>query len=163
MRTLRSRERFCRTCPQLNGSGESSLMIRLAMSRVLEVYKPHVLESLLAETILCKRYRLTRIIHESCKDVTVSRPRESNVDNFISHKVNTLSRRIRHHSGMQAKPRRLTRRTTAIIAVAIVAIVIASGGGTYYYINYVAPHSGCTPPSGRDAIKVGFTISLTGT
>src|SRR2546425_5709484 len=64
---------------------------------------------------------------------------------------------------MQAKPRRLTKRTTAIIAVAIVAIVIASGGGTYYYINYVAPHSGCTPPSGRDAIKVGFTISLTGT
>src|SRR6266699_3714267 len=80
-----------------------------------------------------------------------------------SHKVNTLSRRIRHHSGMQAKPRRLTKRTTAIIAVAIVAIVIASGGGTYYYINYVAPHSGCTLPSGRDAIKVGFTISLTGT
>src|SRR5206468_3493657 len=80
-----------------------------------------------------------------------------------SHKVNTLSRRTRHHSGMQAKPRRLTKRTTAIIAVAIVAIVIASGGGTYYYINYVAPHSGCTPPSGRDAIKVGFSISLTWT
>src|SRR6266699_651082 len=80
-----------------------------------------------------------------------------------SHKVNTLSRRTRHHSGMQAKPRRLTKRTTAIIAVVIVAIVIASGGGTYYYINYVAPHSGCTLPSGRDAIKVGFTISLTGT
>src|SRR6266566_1374550 len=78
-------------------------------------------------------------------------------------KVNTLSRRTRHHSGMQAKPRRLTKRTTAIIAVVIVAIVIASGGGTYYYINYVAPHSGCTLPSGRDAIKVGFTISLTGT
>src|SRR5213594_1327179 len=80
-----------------------------------------------------------------------------------SHKVNTLSRRTRHHSGMQAKPRRLTKRTTAIIAVVIVAIVIASGGGTYYYINYVASHSGCTLPSGRDAIKVGFTISLTGT
>jgi len=28
-------------------------MIRLAMSRVLEVYKPRILESLLAETILC--------------------------------------------------------------------------------------------------------------
>src|SRR5205807_8088906 len=93
MRTLRSRERFCRTCPQLNGSGESSLMIRLAMSRVLEVYKPHVLESLLAETILCKRYRLTRIIHESCKDVTVSRQRESNVDNLISQIDKTLRKR----------------------------------------------------------------------
>ena len=45
--------KVCRTCPQLDGSGESSLMIRLAMSRVLEVYKPHVLESLLAEAILC--------------------------------------------------------------------------------------------------------------
>ncbi len=53
MRTLRPGERFCRTCPQLDGSGEPSLMIRLAMSRVLEVYKPRVLESLLAETILC--------------------------------------------------------------------------------------------------------------
>src|SRR6266702_6687631 len=81
----------------------------------------------------------------------------------FAHKVTTLSRRTRHHSGMQAKPRRLTKRTTAIIAVVIVAIVIASGGGTYYYINYVAPNSGCTLPSGRDAIKVGFTISLTGT
>ena len=65
---------------------------------------------------------------------------------------------------MQAKPRRLTKRTTAIIAVAIVAIVIASGGGTYYYVNYVAQRPiTCTLPSGRDAIKVGFTISLTGT
>jgi len=64
---------------------------------------------------------------------------------------------------MQAKPRRLTTRTTAIIVVAIIAIVIASGGGAYYYINFVAPRSGCTIPSGRDPIKVGFTISLTGT
>ncbi len=65
---------------------------------------------------------------------------------------------------MQAKPRRLTKRTTAIIAVAIVAIVIASGGGTYYYINYIASRpTACALPSGRDAIKVGFTISLTGT
>src|SRR5205809_6651383 len=81
-----------------------------------------------------------------------------------SHKVNTLSRRTRHYSGMQAKPRRLTKRTTAIIAVAIVAIVIASGGGTYYYINYIASRpTACALPSGRDAIKVGFTISLTGT
>src|SRR5438552_15460205 len=64
---------------------------------------------------------------------------------------------------MQAKPRRLTKRTTAIIAVAIVAIVIASGGGTYYYVNYVAQRPiTCTLPPGRDAIKVGFTISLTG-
>ena len=53
MRTLRPGERFCRTCPQLDGSSEPSLMIRLAMSRVLEVYKPRILESLLAETILC--------------------------------------------------------------------------------------------------------------
>ena len=65
---------------------------------------------------------------------------------------------------MQAKPRRLTKRTTAIIAVAIVAIVIASSGGTYYYVNYVAQRPiTCTLPSMRDAIKVGFTISLTGT
>ncbi|TMI16222.1 branched-chain amino acid ABC transporter substrate-binding protein [Candidatus Bathyarchaeota archaeon] len=65
---------------------------------------------------------------------------------------------------MQAKPRRLAKRTTAIIVIAIVAIVIVSGGGTYYYINYVAPRPiSCTLPSGRDAIKVGFTISLTGT
>ena len=64
---------------------------------------------------------------------------------------------------MQAKPRRLTTRTTAIIVVAIIAIVSASGGGAYYYINFVAPRSGCTIPSGRDPIKVGFTISLTGT
>ncbi len=65
---------------------------------------------------------------------------------------------------MQAKPRRLATRTTAIIVIAIVAIVIVSGGGTYYYINYVAPRPiSCTLPSGRDAIKVGFTISLTGT
>ncbi|TMI54436.1 hypothetical protein E6H15_06060, partial [Candidatus Bathyarchaeota archaeon] len=64
---------------------------------------------------------------------------------------------------MQAKPRRLTTRTTAIIVVAIIAIVIASGGGAYYYSNFVAPRSGCTIPSGRDPIKVGFTISLTGT
>jgi len=65
---------------------------------------------------------------------------------------------------MQAKPRRLATRTTAIIVIVIVAIVIVSGGGTYYYINYVAPRPiSCTPPSGRDAIKVGFTISLTGT
>src|SRR6266705_846928 len=64
---------------------------------------------------------------------------------------------------MQAKPRRLATRTTAIIVIAIVAIVIVSGGGTYYYINYVAPRPiTCTLPSGRDAIKVGFTISLTG-
>src|SRR5947209_1072606 len=65
---------------------------------------------------------------------------------------------------MQAKPRRLTKRTTAIIAVTIVAIVIASGGGSYYYINYIASRPAvCALPSGRDAIKVGFTISLTGT
>ena len=63
---------------------------------------------------------------------------------------------------MQAKPRRLAKRTTAIIVIAIVAIVIVSGGGTYYYINYVAPRPiSCTLPSGRGAIKVGFTISLT--
>src|SRR5205809_6330760 len=68
-----------------------------------------------------------------------------------------------HHYSMQAKPRRLTTRTTAIIVVAIIAIVIASGGGAYYYINFVAPRAGCTIPSGRDPIKVGFTISLTGT
>src|SRR5438046_1255222 len=81
-----------------------------------------------------------------------------------SHKVNTLSRRTRHYSGMQAKPRRLTKRTTAIIAVAMVAIVIASGGGTYYYINYIVSRpAGRGLPSGRDAIKVGFTISLPGT
>ena len=61
---------------------------------------------------------------------------------------------------MQAKPRRLTTRTTAIIVVAIVAIAVVSGGAAYYYF---APRSGCTIPSGRDAIKVGFTISLTGT
>ena len=65
---------------------------------------------------------------------------------------------------MQAKPRRLTKKTTAIIAVVIVAIVIASGGGSYYYINYIASRpAACALPSGRDAIKVGFTISLTGT
>ncbi len=65
---------------------------------------------------------------------------------------------------MQAKPRRLATRTTAIIVIVIVAIVIVSGGGTYYYINYVAPKPvSCTLPSGRDAITVGFTISLTGT
>ena len=65
---------------------------------------------------------------------------------------------------MQAKPRRLATRTTAIIVIVIVAIVIVSGGGTYYYINYVAPRPiSCTLPSGRDAITVGFTISLTGT
>src|SRR3989440_12487501 len=65
---------------------------------------------------------------------------------------------------MQAKPRRLATRTTAIIVIVIVAIVIVSGGGTYYYINYVAPRpTSCTLPTGRDAIKVGFTISLTGT
>jgi len=65
---------------------------------------------------------------------------------------------------MQSKPRRFTTRTAAIIAIVIVAIVIVSGGGTYYYINYVAPRPiSCTLPSGRDAIKVGFTISLTGT
>src|SRR5436853_7612065 len=65
---------------------------------------------------------------------------------------------------MQAKPRRLTKKTTAIIAVVIVAIVIASGGGSYYYINYIPSRpAACALPSGRDAIKVGFTISLTGT
>src|SRR2546425_5323991 len=65
---------------------------------------------------------------------------------------------------MQPKPRRLVTRTTAIIVIVIVAIVIVSGGGTYYYINYVAPRPiSCTLPSGRDAITVGFTISLTGT
>src|SRR5438876_5267326 len=65
---------------------------------------------------------------------------------------------------MQAKPRRLATRTTTIIVIVIVAIVIVSGGGTYYYINYVAPRPiSCTLPSGRDAITVGFTISLTGT
>src|SRR5213594_5002661 len=65
---------------------------------------------------------------------------------------------------MQAKPRRLATRTTTIIVIVIVAIVVVSGGGTYYYINYVAPKPiSCTLPSGRDAIKVGFTISLTGT
>src|SRR2546422_1369615 len=65
---------------------------------------------------------------------------------------------------MQAKPRRLATRTTTIIVIVIVAIVIVSGGGTYYYINYVAPRpTSCTLPTGRDAIKVGFTISLTGT
>src|SRR5438094_7140876 len=65
---------------------------------------------------------------------------------------------------MQAKPRRLATRTTTIIVIVIVAIVIVSGGGTYYYINYVAPKPiSCTLPSGRDAITVGFTISLTGT
>src|SRR6266702_4704419 len=64
---------------------------------------------------------------------------------------------------MQAKPRRLAKRTTAIIVTVIVAIVIVSGGGTYYYINYVAPRPiSCTLPSGRDAITVGFTISQTG-
>jgi len=64
---------------------------------------------------------------------------------------------------MQAKPRRLATRTTTIIVIVIVAIVIVSGGGTYYYINYVAPRPiSCTLPSGRDAIKVGFTISQTG-
>src|SRR2546422_7975126 len=65
---------------------------------------------------------------------------------------------------MQAKPRRLATRTTAIIVIVIVAIVVVSGGGTYYYINYVAPKPiSCTLPSGRDAIKVGFTNSLTST
>ena len=65
---------------------------------------------------------------------------------------------------MQAKPRRLATRTTTIIVIVIVAIVVVSGGGTYYYINYVAPKPiSCTLPSGRDAIKVGFTISLTST
>src|SRR6266487_2600226 len=65
---------------------------------------------------------------------------------------------------MQAKPRRLATRTTTIIVIVIVAIVVVSGGGTYYYINYVAPKPiSCTLPSGRDAITVGFTISLTGT
>jgi branched-chain amino acid transport system substrate-binding protein len=65
---------------------------------------------------------------------------------------------------MQATPpRKLTRKTAAIIVVAIVAIVVASGGGAYYYVNYVAPHPACALPSGRDAIKVGFTISLTNT
>jgi len=65
---------------------------------------------------------------------------------------------------MQAKPRRLATRTTTIIVIVIVAIVVVSGGGTYYYINYVAPKPiSCALPSGRDAITVGFTISLTGT
>src|SRR5256712_4669790 len=65
---------------------------------------------------------------------------------------------------MQAKPRRLATRTTAIIVIVIVAIVIVSGGGPLHYIKYVAPRPiSCTLPSGRDAIKVGFTISLTST
>src|SRR5947207_2030082 len=65
---------------------------------------------------------------------------------------------------MQAKHRRLATRTTTNIVIVIVAIVIVSGGGTYYYINYVVPRPiSCTLPSGRDAIKVGFTISLQGT
>src|SRR5438094_2081565 len=65
---------------------------------------------------------------------------------------------------MQAKPRKLATRTTTIIVIVIVAIVVVSGGGTYYYVNYVAPRPiSCTLPSGRDAITVGFTISLTGT
>jgi branched-chain amino acid transport system substrate-binding protein len=51
----------------------------------------------------------------------------------------------------------------AITVIAVVAIVAASGGGAYYYINYAAPRPACALPSGRDSIKVGFTISLTGT
>src|SRR5438132_8794955 len=62
---------------------------------------------------------------------------------------------------MQAKPRRLAKRTTAIIVIVIVALVVASGGGVYYYVNYVARPPCASATSGN--IKVGFTISLTGT
>src|SRR5207247_9893139 len=62
---------------------------------------------------------------------------------------------------MQAEPRKRITRTTAIIVIVVVALVAACGGGVYYYVNYVA-----RPPCGSgtsSAIKVGFTISLTGT
>src|SRR2546430_7399829 len=62
---------------------------------------------------------------------------------------------------MQAKPRRLATRTTAIIVIVIVALVVASSGGVYYYVNYVARSPCASATSGN--IKVGFTISLTGT
>jgi branched-chain amino acid transport system substrate-binding protein len=66
---------------------------------------------------------------------------------------------------MQAEPPRpKTRwktRTVAIIIIIIAAVAATSAGGAYYYINFVAPHSPCA--SGSDTIKVGFTISLTGT
>src|SRR2546428_9823799 len=62
---------------------------------------------------------------------------------------------------MQAKPRRLATRTTAIIVIVIVALVVASSGGVYYYVNYVARPPCDSATSGN--IKVGFTISLTGT
>ena len=62
---------------------------------------------------------------------------------------------------MQAKPRRLATRTTAIIVIVIVALVVASSGGVYYYVNYVARPPCASATSGN--IKVGFTISLTGT
>ena len=62
---------------------------------------------------------------------------------------------------MQAEPRKRITRTTAIIVMVIVALVVASGGGVYYYVNYVA-RSPCVSATSSD-IKVGFTISLTGT
>src|SRR6266576_4172764 len=62
---------------------------------------------------------------------------------------------------MQAKPRRLATRTTAISVIVIVALVVASSGGVYYYVNYVARPPCASATSGN--IKVGFTISLTGT
>ena len=62
---------------------------------------------------------------------------------------------------MQAKPRRLATRTTAIIVIVIIALVVASSGGVYYYVNYIARSPCASATSGN--IKVGFTISLTGT
>src|SRR5438874_1204572 len=62
---------------------------------------------------------------------------------------------------MQAKPRRLATRTTAIIVIVIVALVVVSSGGVYYYVNYIARSPCASATSGN--IKVGFTISLTGT
>ncbi|TMI36471.1 hypothetical protein E6H26_04850, partial [Candidatus Bathyarchaeota archaeon] len=62
---------------------------------------------------------------------------------------------------MQAEPRKLMTRTTAIIVIVVVALAVASGGGVYYYVNYVA-RSPCASATSSD-IKVGFTISLTGT
>jgi len=62
---------------------------------------------------------------------------------------------------MQAEPRKLITRTTVIIVIVIVALAVASGGGVYYYVNYVA-RPPCASATSSD-IKVGFTISLTGT
>src|SRR5205807_9733380 len=62
---------------------------------------------------------------------------------------------------MQAKPRRLAKRTTAIIVIVIVALEVASGGGVYYYVNYVARPPCASATSGNR--NVGFTTSLTGT